>query len=372
MQAITYQFVTLRNMALNRVEKAIQRQLQSRDVELKILCTNVGFVLNVGDLEGNHFEITIRNLKRVKVDQSPPSNENDVLRPPKESFVECDRTHIDRMVERIKRYGFINFYGEQRIGAPGKSEEVGVRAFEIGRAMLRQDFMGAINLILTGTRHNEKDEVRRVRQAWKDSNGDPSITLKAFRGADIMPRERAVLRGLNRYPENPLEAIRFLNFNMRIFYVNAYQSYVFNRVASERVKLHGHTVVKGDLYFEKDGDTRDKIKVVEGNEVPPVAISQVVLPLPGYNIQYPTNEAGQIYRDILKSDCVEFKKKSVPEATASGSYRKLIVRPEHLTADTESDSICESMKLTFRLPKGSYATMLLRELMLTTVVRPPN
>jgi len=163
-----------------------------------------------------------------------------------------------------------------------------------------------------------------------------------------------------------------LNYNMRIFYVNAYQSYVFNRVASKRVELHGHAVVKGDLYFEKEGDTRDKVKVVQGNEVPTISISQVVFPLPGYNIQYPTSEAGQIYRDILESDRVEFNKNSVPEATAGGSYRKLIVHPKMLTANTESDSICESMKLTFRLPKGSYATMLLRELMLTTVVRPGN
>jgi tRNA pseudouridine13 synthase len=369
MQAITYQFITLRNMGQHRAESAIKQQLP-RDVELKILCSNVDFHLNIGDLKGNQFEITVRNLKRVKVDQVPHCNGSDILEPAKESFIDCDSEHIDRMVERVKQHGFINFYGEQRIGAPGESEEVGVRAFEIGSAMLRQDFMGAIKLLMEGTRHHETDEVRRVRQAWKESNGDPSITLKAYGRADIMPREKAVLRGLNRYPDNPLEAIRFLNYNMRMFYINAYQSYIFNRVASRRVKLYGDTVVKGDLYFEKDGDHRDNIKVVEGNEVPSIAISQVVLPLPGYNVQYPTNEIGQFYCDLLETDCVKFEKNAIPEATANGSYRKLIVHPGNLSADTgSSDSACGSMKLSFQLPKGCYATMLLRELMLTTVVR---
>jgi tRNA pseudouridine13 synthase len=370
MQAITYQFITLRNIGQHRAERAIKRQLQKGDIELKILCTNIDFVLNIGDLEGNEFKITVRNVKRVKVDYVSESKDNSILKYAKESFVECDSEHIDRMVERIKRHGFINFYGEQRIGAPGKSEEVGVRAFEIGRAMLRQDFTGAIDLLMKGTRHHETDEVRRVRQAWKNSNGNPSITLKAFRGADIMPRERAVLRGLNRYPDNPLEAIRFLSYNMRMFYINAYQSYIFNRVASRRVKLFGEKVVKGDMYFIKEGDHRDNVKHVEGDEVPPIAISQVVLPLPGYNVQYPKNEIGEFYRDLLETDNVRFEKNALPEATANGSYRKLIVYPRNLSADTNSrDSACGSMKLSFQLPKGSYATMLLRELMLTTVVR---
>jgi tRNA pseudouridine13 synthase len=372
MQAITYQFITLRNMGQNRAERAMHRQLP-RDVELKILCSNVDFHLNIGDLKGNQFEITVRNLKRVKVDLVPHCNGSDSLELAKESFIDCESEHIDGMVERIKQHGFINFYGEQRIGAPGNSEEVGVRAFEIGRAMLRQDFMGAIKLLMEGTRHHETDEVRRVRQSWKDSNGDPSITLKAFGKADIMPRERAVLRGLNRYPDTPLEAIRFLNYNMRMFYINAYQSYIFNRVASRRVKLYGGTSVKGDLYFEKDGNHRDNIKVVQGNEVPHIAISQVVLPLPGYNVQYPTNEIGQFYRDLLETDNVKFEKNAVPEATANGSYRKLIVHPGNLSAVTgSSDSTCGRMNLSFQLPKGCYATMLLRELMLTTVVRSKN
>jgi len=370
MQAITYQFITLRNMSQYCVERAIEQQLRNRDVQLKVLCSNVDFALNVGDLEGNQFEITLRNVKRVKVDWATHSKNGDFSEHAKESFVDCDSEHIDRMIGRIQQYGFINFYGEQRIGKPGKSEEVGVRAHEIGRAMLRQDFVEAINLLMEGTSYNEKDEVHRVRRAWKDSNGDPTIALKAFRGGDIMPRERAVLRGLKRYPDNKLEAIRFLSYNMRMFYINAYQSYVFNRVASQRIKLYGAKVIKGDLYFDKDGNHQSNIRVVEGNEVQTVKLSQILLPLPGYNIQYPKNEIGKFYKDILNIDGVEFKKNVPVESTANGSYRKLVLHPGHLTFETNSaDLNSECLKLSFQLPKGSYATMLLRELMLTTVAR---
>lgn len=357
-------------MGQQRVERIIN-QLGKQDVELKIICSNIDFALNVGDLKGNYFEIMVRNLKRIKVDQrSLPFGETDASEYSEESFVDCDSVHINQMVERIKKHGFINFYGEQRIGHPGSSEQVGVRGFEIGQAMLRQDYMGAIKLLMEGTRHRENDDVRRVRQAWKDSNGDPSTTIKAFGNADIMPRERAVLRGLKRYPNNPLESIRFLSHQMRMFYINAYQSYIFNQVASQRIKLYGDTVIKGDIYFDTDGDhCRDSVKIVSCNEVPPIEITQVVLPLPGHDVQYPVNDIGQLYKDLLVRDNIKFEKNSVAESTAKGSYRKLIVHPGKLNADILSSDPACSMKLSFELPKGCYATMLLRELMVTTVIR---
>eukprot|EP00536_Pseudo-nitzschia_multiseries_P012659 jgi/Psemu1/326921/estExt_fgenesh1_pg.C_4970009 len=332
MQAVTYQFVTLRNATRQRVERAIRNQRLGpgqSDIELKILCSNVDFALNIGGLEGNRFEIV---------------------------------------------HGFVNFYGEQRIGAPGTRDQVGVRAFEIGRAMLRGDFSGAIGLLLEGTRHHESDAVRRVRSAWRDSKGDPSATLKAFRGDNILPRERAVLRGLNRYPDNPLEALRFLSYNMRIFYVNAYQSYVFNKAASRRIQRFGDMVAKGDLYLDRGDINRDNIRVVRGDEVPAVEISQVVLPLPGHSVRYPEHEIGKLYGELLETDGVQFDKKQAPEATAKGSYRKLVVYPRNLVATADGDgdgdsTVCQSMKLSFDLPKGSYATMLLRELMMTTMDR---
>ena len=159
---------------------------------------------------------------------------------------------------------------------------------------------------------------------------------------------------------------------MRIFYINAYQSFIFNQAASQRIKLFGVRVAKGDLYFDGDGDHRDNVKLVNGREVPPIKISQIVLPLPGYSVQYPENEIGQFYRDLLERDNVKFERNAIPEATAKGSYRKLIVYPGKFTFEiSSSETISKSMKLSFELPKGSYATMLLRELMLTTVTRTP-
>jgi tRNA pseudouridine13 synthase len=363
MHAVTYQFITLRNMNRKRVEKAYEHSLRRLGIELGLFYS-VDFSLSMGDLVGNQFEITVRDLKRIQVVHCPPLSAE-------ESLVDCDRSHIEYMVRRIEKHGFINFYGQQRVGTPGSVQEVGVRAFDIGEAMLQQDFRKAIELLMQGTTNRETEEVRRVRKAWKDSNGDPSVTLKAFQGADIMPRERAVLKGLNRHPDNPLEALRSLSHNMRMFYVNAYQSYIWNLVASKRIEKYGSKVMKGDLYFENENRQRDEVKLVKSEEEAlSIEIHQVVLPLPGYSVQYPENDIGKLYNDLLQQDKVTFEKTEIQEGSAKGSYRKLIARPKELRVEIdESGAQCNSMKLIFQLPKGCYATMFLRELMLTTVTR---
>jgi tRNA pseudouridine13 synthase len=364
MHAVTYQFITLRNMNRKRVENAYEHSLRRLGIELGLFYS-VNFSLSMGDLEGNQFEITVRDLKRIQVVHCPPL-------PAEESLVDCDRSHIEYMVRRIEKHGFINFYGQQRVGTPGSVQEIGVRAFDIGQAMLQQDFRKAIELLMQGTTNRETEEVRRVRKAWKDSNGDPSVTLKAFQGADIMPRERAVLKGLNRHLDNPLEALRSLSHNMRMFYVNAYQSYIWNLVASKRIEKYGSKVMKGDLYFENENRQRDEVKLVKSEEEAlSINIHQVVLPLPGYGVQYPENDIGKLYNDLLQQDKLNFEKTEIQEGSAKGSYRKLIARPKELRVeiDESSGAQCNSMKLIFQLPKGCYATMFLRELMLTTVTR---
>lgn len=358
LHAITYQFITLRGITQKRAEKVATRLQEDQRIVLSLFY-KVDFMLRMGMLESNQFDITIRNLRRVFVDNSPS----------KESLVECDWEHIQAMFERVKQHGFVNFYGEQRVGASGPASVVGVRAFDVGKAMLQKDYMKAIHLLMEGSKVRVSDDVRRVRQTWKESDGDPVATLKAFPASEILSREKVVLRGLNRFPDNPLEALRFLSHSMRMFYVNAYQSYVWNLAASQRIKRYGDQVVLGDLYFDTQTEDRENVKVVQtAEELNTVAISQVALPLPGYNVEYPANDIGQLYREILQNHLVSFDKTADPEATAKGSYRKLVVVPWSMRiAKHANEKDCA--QVSFRLPKGCYATMLLRELMVTTTSR---
>ena len=98
-------------------------------------------------------------------------------------------------------------------------------------------------------------------------------------------------------------------------------------------------------------------------------------------LMYPTNEMSELYRQKLRDEGIDLSRKdSIPEATAKGSYRKLIQRAHDLRweaipectggqLDESEDPVVASAKFTFELPSGCYATMLLRELMVTTMAR---
>jgi TruD family tRNA pseudouridine synthase len=370
MQAITYQFFTLLNTSIERILTA-NKFLQSNGMELGTI-HKVDWKLNIGDLEGNRFNIVLRDVRRVKVELQ---GDQKMIR---ENFVASDSSYIQSMVNRVRKRGFVNFFGEQRVGVAGDESEVGVRSFDIGRAMLQQDFAKAVDLIMTGRlmcrdSETESPEVRKARFTWKESGGDPFETWKILPHGEQMSRERLVLKGLKRYgKDDPLAAIRCLHRNERVFWINAFQSYIWNSMATERLKLYGAQVVEGDLIQRKENE--DNVELATG-DLSDLSIYDVVLPLPGYDVLYPSNRMSKLYKDILDRSKVSFEKSAPPEATAKGGYRRLLVEASDLNCETfqeETKPHLLSARLSFDLPKGSYATMLLRELLLTTVARDPS
>lgn len=362
MQAITYQYCTLRDISIDRARKANNR-LEKYNIELGSFST-VNKSLNIGGLKGNNFEIVVRGLKCV---------EKTVIEGKEyERFVDCNELYISDRVATLKKNGFVNFFGEQRVGEAGQREIIGVRSYEVGRMMLKNDFTGAIDLLMKGRNRTkdgqfaESEEVRNFRNIYFTSNKDVDKTLSVLPRSMTNSREKIVLKGLKRYGlERPLEAIKCLNFSVRTFWINAYQSYIWNKVVTERIQRFGCCPVEGDLY--KDRDTNE-IKVV--GDTSTVSITDIVLPLVGYNVIYPKNEIGTFMKALLEKDHVELKKGAIPEATAKGSYRHIVVNCDDLTWQRiETDGDTSSARFRFSLPKGSYATVCLRELMLNTISR---
>lgn len=361
MQAVTYQFCTITNCNPRRLLGA-QAFLKERGLEVGTV-HKVDWTLRKADLEGNRFEITLRNVRRVQVRLDQDCVEETLAQP--------SHDHLQAMVDRIAKFGFINFYGEQRLGPPGHVSIVGVRASDIGQAMLQQDFMAAIDLIMTGRllcngSISESEDVLSFRQAWKDSKGDATATIKQLPKGAALARERIVLKGLKRYgKDDPLAALKCLQYNERMFWISAYQSRVWNKAATARIQEYGSLPVEGDLSLHSDGTVR----VLSKEEAEKADICRIVLPMPGYGVIFPANKIGALYIQMLENDGVSFKKNAPPESTAKGSYRHLVAKAQNISFSTRTEDDKLQMKIRFDLPRGSYATMLLRELMITTVAR---
>lgn len=159
--------------------------------------------------------------------------------------------------------------------------------------------------------------------------------------------ERAVLQALAKSgPNSYLSALQSIPRTLRSMYMHAWQSWVWNRAASERIRKFGaDKVVAGDLVLlqsdqqraeaaESHSEAADSEQLLsaegaDGLEVAAAAasaasrlasvhvvnadeaaegkysIADVVLPLPGGQVQYPKHEAGwELYSRLAAADGV--------------------------------------------------------------------
>jgi len=127
-------------------------------------------------------------------------------------------------------------------------------------------------------------------------------------------------------------------------------------------------------------------------------IDDVVLPLPGKGIIYPTHEIGPLYQQRLQEDGIAeviAEGHRIREYALSGAYRHILARPGDMEwkliryndpqcdlattdldrlnkaerpahNDVESAGSLKALQLAFTLPSSTYATMFLREVMKTS------
>ncbi|KAF9495417.1 tRNA pseudouridine synthase D [Pleurotus eryngii] len=348
--------------------------------------------LELGMLKGNAFVITLRNAQ-----------------------VDSTET-IDKALNTIKNKGFINYYGMQRFGTAS------VPTHAIGLAILKAEWQKAISLILR-KRPGEHPDVAAARDAWL-VDGDLDKAL------EMMPRrvvaERCILESYKKQKgdtRNAMGALSTIPRNLRLMYVHAYQSYVWNAIVSERIRTYGpDKPVVGDLIMEATQETPDpdnmevddeerndtaeagtshsgkkskkpfvppKIKILAEEDLEKYSIFDIIMPLPGTDVAYPGGELGEKYRQYLRLDGLDpdnFVRKQ-KEYTLFGSYRKILHLPKELTwttlrytdpdvplAQADEDKLLGfdppvvtpdgkflALQIKLTLGTAAYATMALRE-----------
>jgi len=243
----------------------------------------------LGDLKGNEFVITLRNIKILdpqQLGEVPQAEEEDA----KPDFAKEEEV-IAHAMGVLKERGFINYYGMQRFGT---SE---ISTHELGIPLFLADYKRAVNLLLAPRRSSSftstststtpvlgtiEADVARARQHYGQLDLQSSL--------DAMPKsyvaERTVLTRLIREEERNgwtkiprdeeglaerallkrdwLSAFSAIPKTLRMMYVHAYQSYIWNRLVSERVRRYGlDAPVVGDYVFlnreraEEDGDAEE-------------------------------------------------------------------------------------------------------------------
>ena len=378
-------------------------------------------------LKGNRFDIVLRNICVKECGEEMSSAVS------LEERLSTISSTLKSAAKCMKESGFINYFGMQRFGKFHDTHLVGI-------AVLKGDFEMACDIIMRIKEH-ENEKCVATREKWAarfagvDMEDDNAVKDAEMKCAKVVSRElgrfmnceSSIVSSLCRSPRDYKKAFGSIAKHMRSMFLHAYQSYIWNKVASHRIADGGGKEVRvGDLVLVQDKGHKDggngtsglkgkAVKEVNQDDVEmcKYSITDVVLPLVGSKIEYPTDSSGDIYEDLLAEDGLtkqDFDNIKDRELAVGGDYRKVICKPldvdyeiklyndplqpliktdlmnvhnaslecvdvtvtsdvatSTLVAD-KSDKNEDSRKLVgmvigFTLPPSAYATIALRELM---------
>ena len=322
--------------------------------------------IRLGDLSGNRFELLVRN-------------------------VETDKDDLEPVMRSLSERGFINYFGTQRFGTQG------IPTHSIGKELIMGRYSEAVDLILKPRDSESNEAFRKCRQIWSEER-DASKALQILKSnRKDRTIEGKLLFGLSKNHKNDVVgALESLPRPQRLLYCHAYQSYIWNKVVSRRIKTHGLKVLKGDLVFKKkdadqvsDSESKEDLVEIVENQAN-YTIQDVLIPIPGTKVKFPDNEVKTWFKEFLAEDDMSLESfdSSVKDYRLPGDYRAMVVLPgdvnwslvchedplqdllpsdkdalENKAGASVTGDKYKSLILMFSLPSSSYATMALREVM---------
>lgn len=266
---------------------------------------------------GNRFTIVLRNVERR----------------------EC----AEAALAALGKAALPNYYGYQRFGTIRPVSHL------LGKALLRKDAEGFFHVMFCKIFPYESEAAKKARELA--CRGEYQKALEAFPRGFV--EERALLRRLVR-GSDLWNAIMAIPLQILRIYIEAAQSHLFNLLLSKRMELGPlDRPVEGDL-VEVNGQVTYYVEDLGG---------EVVVPVVGVGVRMPRGRVLEAFVKVLKEEGLEPSAfLQMPRGLrAYGSYRRARLQARDLTY-----SLGDDLVLRFVLPRGSYATVLLREVVKPT------
>lgn len=325
-----------------------------RAVEYEVL-GRAGRPILFGDLAGNRFRLVVREVERASVVDETVTQLQD--------FAGDEEGELSEMV------GVPNYFGQQRFGSRRPVTHT------VGLAIIQGNWEEAVMQYVGNPSEREPEETQAARTLVEETR-EWQTALAEF--PQHLRFERSMLHRLVEGDETEADyraALETLPSNLQRLFVNAAQSYIFNRIVSRRLEagIPFDRPVPGDIvcFADREGpegvllpDT-DRLQQVTEKRVSSVerhcarGRAFVTAPLVGTETEFAEGEPGEITRAVLEELNVQPADFSLPgEFDSTGTRRAILLR-------TAVDIEQEPLTLSFSLPKGSYATVVLREFLKT-------
>ena len=344
-KAVTAQHISIENVSMEDAAKIDVKDSSVRPVGY------VREMLSLFYLLGNNFTINIKGIMDS------------------EAAVKERVTQTIRELDAVG--GIPNFFGHQRFGTTRPITHL------VGKAIVQGDFEEAAMLFLAKPSVYEHPASRQARQ-------DLQTTRDFKRAQENFPKQLRFERiMLNHLADNPTDfagAFQCLPLKLQALFVQAHQSYLFNRFLSARAEhsLPLNVALEGDhvVGVERSGlpmTTVAKVAAAENLSEVNAQIKagrlRVALPIFGVKQKLSQGIMGQIEREVLEKEGIPLENlrfNELSRVAGKGGLRTAVTpvkdfRVQNVSTDADGNGV--QATVSFMLLRGSYATVVLREIM---------
>ena len=282
----------------------------------KYSAKRLGFVekpISKKDMLGNYFEIRVSDLNE-----------------PLPSFTGTEN--------------ILNFFGYQRFGSKRPITHL------VGKSIIKGDYEEALEYLLGFSSKYDSEKNNEMRKLIYERKSESEVIDLLPYSMDI---ERNLLKQLSS-DSDPKNAIRSIPLALRRFYIQAYQSFLFNKTLSLAHEFEEELSLPttDDVCFDKNS-------ILGKFENDPK--QKLAIPLVGHSY-YKKSRFDYYIKKILDEELLtpkDFFIKDFQELSVEGGFRNASINYLNFKID-------ENM-IKFQLSRGSYATILLRE-----IIKPSN
>jgi tRNA pseudouridine13 synthase len=322
--AVAIQFVTVQN--------GPRRSLTQSNFELSYI-SQAATPFTPQDISGNRFAIVLRDLS------------------------ESALAHALAALPEVQAAGVPNYFDDQRFGSVGVSGEF------IARPWCAGDYERALWLALADPHPDDRPDERRQKEIMREQWGKWPACKAAL---DRSHRRSVVTYLADKPPDRPdyRGAFARIKIDLRGLYLAAFQSCLWNRMLERwlRSELPAEQLVDvplklGAVPFFRDLDSETAARV-----------RNMLLPLPSARLHLEEGPMHTLITQVLGEFGLELRQLRVKyprDSFFSKGQRAAAIKVNGLTSSAAADEMYPGRKklsLGFDLPRGSYATILVKRL----------
>jgi len=338
-KAVTRQWLCISNFEPQKIEEIKD---QFHNVEMLEITRNQK-KLRIGQLIGNKFRLLIRE---VEDPQAGAEEAREVLK-------------------TLEEVGTPNYYGWQRFGKPRSNTHL------VGKALVENDLAKTVGAYIGNPYPDEPEWIRVAREAYDEGNLEEAYELMPTG----MRYERMMLRALMK-EQKKKEALDDDSYRKALYslpkplsrmFVHAYQSFLFNKAVSERVAMGINKFLEGDIVIDNEEHLIHDASPEELQEMMDNFQAHPTAPLYGSKVPLAGGKIGEMEVDVIAQENVSLDDFQCPKMPRLGSHglRRAI---RFKIWDVSATATPEGVLAEFSIPKGCYATAVLREIMKSEAV----